>query len=202
MKTTVKTKRVNTLFDFLKTALLPVEQMIAAFFSSKTQTGLSLTPRAEASYNKSNGTKKPVNKSFAMAVVLLSLLFVGTAFGQKTWDAGGGNSNWNTAANWLPDGVPISTDDVTIADGISVTVDVNAVCKSLTMTGGTVSNVVTISGTNSLSVTGAVTIGAITSGTAIQKNINVGAGSLTCASISSCVPLAVMAHSFISLLQK
>ena len=35
-----------------------------------------------------------------------------------------------------------------------------------------------------LKVTGAVTIGTITSGTGIQKNINVGAGSLTCASIA------------------
>ncbi|MFC6876048.1 YDG domain-containing protein, partial [Flavobacterium myungsuense] len=183
MKTTVKTKRVNTLFDFLKTALLPLEQMIAAFFSSITQTGLSLTLRDETSYGKANGKKKPSNNSFAMALVLLSLLFVGTVSAQTNNYIGATGGTWNTGANWSLSLVPTSVHDVTIPDGINVTVDVNAVCKSFTMTGGTVSNVVTL-GTNSLSVTGAVTIGAITSGTAIQKNINVGAGSLTCASIA------------------
>ncbi|KAB1154044.1 YDG domain-containing protein [Flavobacterium luteum] len=183
MKTTVKTKRVNTLFDFLKTALLPLEQTVAAFFSSTTQTGLSLTPRAETSYNNSNGSKTPFTQSFSMVVVLLSLLFVGTVSAQTNNYTGATGGNWSLGTNWSL-GVPTSAHDVVIPDGINVTVDVNAVCNTFAIALGTGNNTVSISGTNSLTVTGAVTIGQPNTTTTLLKSINVGAGTLTCASIT------------------
>src|SRR5437773_919804 len=32
----------------------------------------------------------------------------------RTWDGGGGNSSWQNASNWNPDGVPQAADDVII----------------------------------------------------------------------------------------
>lgn len=49
---------------------------------------------------------------------MLSFL-VTTAFAQRTWDGGGTDNNWNTAANWSPDGVPAAGEAVTF-DGTSV----------------------------------------------------------------------------------
>src|SRR5688572_13205431 len=36
-----------------------------------------------------------------------------------TWDGGGGSFDWNTKANWSPDRVPESTDDVEIGSGFA-----------------------------------------------------------------------------------
>ena len=37
---------------------------------------------------------------------LLCLFATNHAFGGNTWDGGGADNNWNTAANWNPDGTP------------------------------------------------------------------------------------------------
>lgn len=39
--------------------------------------------------------------------------------------------NWNTAGTWTPAGVPSAADNVTIANGHTVTIDVNATCNNL-----------------------------------------------------------------------
>lgn len=45
----------------------------------------------------------------------------------KSWDGGGTGNLWNTSANWLPDGVPVSADgDVTINGVYTVVIDSNA----------------------------------------------------------------------------
>lgn len=36
------------------------------------------------------------------------------------WDGGAGTSDWNTAANWNPDGVPTSSDDVTVTSTVNI----------------------------------------------------------------------------------
>lgn len=41
--------------------------------------------------------------------------------------------NWNTAGTWTPVGVPTAGDNVTIANGHTVTIDVAAVCNKLTV---------------------------------------------------------------------
>ena len=67
---------------------------------------------------------------------------------------------WNTATTWSPTGVPTSADNVTIANGHTVTIDVNALCNNLTIGQGT-SGVLAI-GNNNVSrtvvVNGSVTI--------------------------------------------
>ncbi|MES2654387.1 MAG: T9SS type A sorting domain-containing protein [Bacteroidota bacterium] len=88
--------------------------------------------------------------------------------------------NWNNGANWLPTGVPDVTDDVTIPSGRTVTIDIAATCASLSFGNSTnVSVNVSIVGTNSLTVAGAINfIDPI--GSTGDQTIAVGAGTLTC----------------------
>jgi hypothetical protein len=117
---------------------------------------------------------------------LLVLLFmtIGSVSGvDKTWDRGAGNNNWNSGNNWSPNGVPTADDDVTIPNDFDITVNTAAVCASFTIAGGNRSNTITISNTNSLTVTGAITINNGT-GSGDNKIINVGAGTLTAGSVT------------------
>lgn len=102
----------------------------------------------------------------------------------NTW-TGNFSANWNTNGNWSLGIVPTAAHNVIIPNGVTATITVNtaAVCNTLTMNGGSLANTVSISGTNSLTVTGAVSIGAGT-GSADNKILAVGNGTLTCASIS------------------
>ena len=68
-----------------------------------------------------------------------------------------GSANWGNANTWTPSGVPSSGDDVIIAPGHMVTVNITAECNTLTINAAAVSGGITISGTNTLSVTGAIT---------------------------------------------
>ncbi|MDD5731667.1 MAG: hypothetical protein PHU42_02135 [Patescibacteria group bacterium] len=88
--------------------------------------------------------------------------------------------NWNTAGNWTCGHVPTSSDDVTIANGHVVTLDVSGTTiKSLTITGTSINTSLTFSGTNSLSITGNVTINQpTTDGIVNSWNINDGSASV------------------------
>ena len=120
-----------------------------------------------------------------MKKILLTVLIVfcisTITFAQKTWD-GSSSNNWNTASNWTPSGVPTESDAVIIPDNFSVTVNTAAVCASLTINGGGNDNTITINSGQSLTVSGAITIGAGT-GNNDDKIISVGSGTLSCASI-------------------
>jgi len=123
-------------------------------------------------------------KIFFAAVFVFLMVGMGSVSGAiKTWDRGANTNNWGDANNWNPNGVPASGDDVTIGNGFTISVNVVAVCNSFTITGGGTTTPVTISGTNSLTVTNGILIGA---GSGFGDNIllNVGAGSLSCASIT------------------
>lgn len=47
------------------------------------------------------------------------------------------SGNWNTPGSWLPSGVPTATDNVTILDGHTITINTNTVCNRLTIGQGT-----------------------------------------------------------------
>ena len=67
---------------------------------------------------------------------------------------------WNTATTWSPTGVPTSADNVTIANGHTVTIDANAVCNNLTVGQGA-TGVLSIGNNNTartISVNGNVTV--------------------------------------------
>jgi len=71
-----------------------------------------------------------------------------SAAGSKISIASG---NWNTAGTWSPSGVPAAGDNVTIANGTTVTINTNATCDKLTVGTGT-SGILTI-GTNTTAYT-------------------------------------------------
>ena len=119
-------------------------------------------------------------------IIGLLLLTVGVAnvnAALKTWDRGAKNDNWASAKNWYPNGVPTSSDDVVIPNNSNVTVNTEAVCASFTINGGNNNNLITISDVQSLTVSGSVTIGAVTEG-AVDKAIIVGNGILTADSVT------------------
>jgi hypothetical protein len=112
----------------------------------------------------------------------LLLLAVGTtAWAQRTASVSG---NWSNTATWGGSAVPISTDAVTINSGITVTVDVaSAQCASITFAAVNANSVLTISGTNSLSLNGgALTMPQPAAG--FTCTVNVGAGSVLGGSLS------------------
>ncbi len=67
-----------------------------------------------------------------------------------TWDGGAADGLWASANNWDPDALPISTDDVTIDQAVTVTIGgtTEAVAQSLTV-GGTNSPTLVVGGTAS-----------------------------------------------------
>jgi len=77
-------------------------------------------------------------KLFAVTEGCLSSALTGT---QSTLAGGNkisiASTAWNTATTWSPTGVPTSADNVTIANGNTVTINVDAVCNNLTIGQGT-----------------------------------------------------------------
>ncbi len=55
-------------------------------------------------------------KRFLLIFSLLAITFISQS--QKKWDGGALTSNWNDAANWYPDGVPIATDNVLLDNSL------------------------------------------------------------------------------------
>jgi cell division septation protein DedD len=94
----------------------------------------------------------------------------------------GNAASTNSAISYRSQGVG-SGDAVTIASGHTVTVNVNAACASLTILApSSVANGVTISGTNTLTVSGAITM--TSPSAAVTSTIAVGTGTLSAGSIA------------------
>ena len=141
--------------------------------------------------------KKSSNLAYSLVLALMLLVMgVGSVSGQANGDyrtryTDGSARNWNTPSNWqIYNGgwnnaavVPSSTNNVTIRNGSTYSVDVNASCNSLTVTGGGSLTSLSINGTYSLVVTNGVTIGAGT-GSGDNIYVAVGTGSLSCGSIN------------------
>ena len=106
-----------------------------------------------------------------------------TLLSAVSWTGGGGDNNWDTAANWSTDSVPGSGDDVTIniaanvvhSDNVTDSINSLTSTEPLTISGGTLSIAAastidstlsltggTLTGTGDVTVSGLVTL---TSGT-------------------------------------
>ena len=83
-------------------------------------------------------TYRPCHPALAFLALMLA---AGSAFGAtKTWDGGGGNGNWSTAANWNADGLPTSSDAVVLDNSVAnpvpqIAAQSGASCGTLTIDG-------------------------------------------------------------------
>lgn len=68
----------------------------------------------------------------------------------KTWDGGAATSNWSDAANWNPDGVPTSLNDVNLTGANTIVIGAASSAKNLTLNNAGL--VVTIQAGGSLTV--------------------------------------------------
>ena len=76
---------------------------------------------------------------FLCAIVLLAMAAVSPiAFGvTRTWDAGGSDDNWSTAANWSGDTLPGALDIASISNTLdTVFIDVNVNVKTISVQNG------------------------------------------------------------------
>jgi hypothetical protein len=95
-----------------------------------------------------------IKKQTKILLLTAGLLFTVTfAQAQKTATVSG---NWSSTATWGGQPVPTASDAVTINSGVTVTVDQSAACTSILVNSPSSANGITISGTNSLTVGGAI----------------------------------------------
>ncbi|MFA6923780.1 MAG: hypothetical protein WC223_05940, partial [Bacteroidales bacterium] len=92
--------------------------------------------------------------------------------------------NWSSTTTWGGSSVPTSSDDVVVNSGITVTVDANAECNTITINANSAgsANGITISDSYTLTVTGAVSMTAPSSFKTSLIAVNAGtlnAGSIT-----------------------
>lgn len=87
------------------------------------------------------------------------------ATGNATTTAAGnitstGSGSWNTSGSWTPSGVPTATDNVTILNGHTITINSDATCNNLTIGGGSSGSLVVGNSTTarSLTINGNLTI--------------------------------------------
>ncbi|MCX7987791.1 MAG: hypothetical protein N2662_12710 [Bacteroidales bacterium] len=113
-------------------------------------------------------------------LIMLALLLYNRIWAATITSAGTGN--WSAPTTWVGGVVPGVNDDVIIANGHQITVNVNAFCNTLTINTGATNTSVAV-GNNNLSVTGAITINAPTAAN-IQKYISVVNGTLQAGSIT------------------
>ncbi|MBN8697645.1 MAG: T9SS type A sorting domain-containing protein [Bacteroidetes bacterium] len=65
-----------------------------------------------------------------------TIALINSMLGINYTSAGAGPSEWNTASTWIPNGIPLATDNVTILPGHTVTINTaNTKCKDLTIQG-------------------------------------------------------------------
>ncbi|MES1219105.1 MAG: hypothetical protein ABUT20_26605, partial [Bacteroidota bacterium] len=104
-------------------------------------------------------------------------------FAQKTWKgkgAGGSGTDFNTASNWNPSGVPTASDNVTIAitSDATITLSANASIKNLTFTvSGNNNSAVLDAGSNTLTINGTSSIDATSGNSSTTIGIGVNGGS-------------------------
>jgi hypothetical protein len=140
---------------------------------------------------KINGVNRISGKVILIAlfIMLLSGFIPGVWSGPEEAHAAACTSaasgSWATAGTWNAPcnvaGGPTAADTVTITSGHAITVDAPAACTSLAFPSGAATSV-TISGTNSLTVSGAITMAR--PGAGGTNTLSVGNGSLTAASIA------------------
>ena len=115
-----------------------------------------------------------------LALLFISLFLLSSFAGHATNFTSAASGNWGTAATWSPSGVPTSKDNVTIAHGMTITVNTAAACTNLTI-GDATSGVTTVNVSSgiTLSIAGACSINP--SNLSNTYTLNAGAGTINIA---------------------
>jgi len=114
-------------------------------------------------------------------LIIFSLMVCLSTYGANRTASVSGN--WNATATWGGAAVPVAGDAVFINSGRTVTVTSDAACASLTIYAAGTNNGITISGTNSLTVSDAIIMNTPTTNNR-SSTIAVGAGLLNAGSIT------------------
>ncbi|WP_336516279.1 T9SS type A sorting domain-containing protein [Pollutibacter soli] len=125
-----------------------------------------------------------LTKTLRASGLSVAILLASYGHAQTNTFDGSTNNNWSVAANWSQNRVPLATDNVVIPNGFTVSVNINAVCNSLTINGVNTVTIVSIVSTFNLNVEGAVTINNTATTSNRDHSIAIGAGTLTCESVS------------------
>jgi hypothetical protein len=118
-----------------------------------------------------------------VAILFVLLLIDNKGYGQKTWDGGAFTTNWGDANNWNPNGLPATTDNVTLTQGQTVNVNIaTAVCNNLNLSPtGNGTAILQFNAGSKVTASGIVTLGQAANtnrrGTLTMTN----GGTLTCA---------------------
>ena len=123
--------------------------------------------------------RRHILKLLSLGIVLLCSLTLAHAAAITSKATG----NWNAAGTWTGGVVPGSSDNVTIANGTTVTVTVSTACSTLTIASGNSSSSLILNPGISLAVSGVVTINNGTANNA-NKKVTVGTGTLSCSAIT------------------
>lgn len=119
----------------------------------------------------------------AVALCLLLPAVLTTSIAEGAARTASVSGNWSNTTTWGGAAVPTSVDAVSINNGITVTVDTTAACASISFSAGSGSvSAVNIGGTNSLTVSGALSLSRPATGG--SNTVGVNAGTLTVGSIA------------------
>ena len=147
----------------------------------------TLTTNLFINVNKSIAKIASLNSTIFAFAVLFALLFTSATSKATTITSTTTGGDWATSSTWTGGTAPTASDDVVIASGAAITLSANASCASLVFTSGASSASLIINGSNTLTVSGDVTINGTSttsSGTVAKTTLDIGAGTLSCASLA------------------
>ncbi len=127
-------------------------------------------------------TLKVLKQVCATAMLSILLLISIDSSAQKTYDGVSGG-NWSLATNWTDDVKPTASDSVLIPNGLNVVIDEAAFCKSITMQSGNTNTTLSISGTNSLTVTNLIFLDIVSPTNNRTHTFAIAAGTVSCRAV-------------------
>ena len=105
--------------------------------------------------DRRSAPRSPKRLCVLLALAIVCCLPLAASAQTKSWDGGAATSNWGDALNWSPDGVPTSSNVVSLTGADLI--DINVAASSGSMTLNNPGLVLTLVGTNTLTVNGAFT---------------------------------------------